>query len=108
MIDLIAIIPFDNFIDLNGGNGLIRVARIGKLYKLIKITRLIRLLKIIKQKGKTFKKMGNVLRLSAGTERIFGFLSCFFIVCHIMACIWIFSADFSVSTTLKKDENGDM
>ena len=89
----------------SSGNGLIRVARIGKLYKLVKITRLIRLLKIVKSKGK-LKKMGDLFKVSAGAERVFSFIAVFIMVCHMMACIWIFSADISVDTQIKKNSDG--
>ena len=85
------------------GNGIIRFTRIGKLYKLVKITRLVRLLKVVKKKGNITGRMGNVFKISQGQERIITYIAFFFMVCHIMACMWIFSAGMSVDTQLKKD-----
>ena len=54
LIDTIAIIRFDWFVDTTADestgsmNKIIRFTRIGKLYKLVKIVRLIRLVKVIK------------------------------------------------------------
>ena len=107
VIDIVAIIPFDHMFNVGGGNGLIRVARIGKLYKLVKITRLVRLLKIIKSKGKTLKRMSEHFKISAGAERILCFIFFFILVTHMMACIWIFSAEITVDTIIYEDENGN-
>jgi hypothetical protein len=48
IIDLLAIIPFDQVINANDYNQLARVARVGRLYKLVKLTRLFRMLKVVK------------------------------------------------------------
>ena len=55
-IDLLAIIPFEHFVDAfssedhSSGNyqEMVRLTRIGRMYKLIKMTKLLRILKIIK------------------------------------------------------------
>ena len=51
LIDFLAIIPFDIFLNSAQFNHLARFARFGRLYKLVKLTRLLRVLKIIKQKN---------------------------------------------------------
>ncbi len=47
-IDLISVIPFDEFIDKGNVNKLARFSRIGKVYKLVRLTKLARLIKIVK------------------------------------------------------------
>jgi hypothetical protein len=54
------------------------------------------------------KRMTDVFKISAGAERILCFLAFFGLVCHMMACIWIFSADISVDTIVYKDADGKM
>lgn len=96
-IDTVAILPFD--LMLNSGrdnqvNSLIRFTRVGKLYKLIKITRLVRLLKVIKQQQKIMKKLNKMFNLGRGIEKLTFIVLIFLMVCHLMACIWIFIAEF--------------
>ena len=69
-----------------------RLARIGKMYKLIKLTRLLRVLKIIKERSKLVKYVQEILKIGAGFERLFFFTLMFFLVCHIVACLWVFVA----------------
>ena len=54
-IDLISVIPFDQFTTVDGFNRIARISRIGKLYKVIKITKLVRLLKTVKVRSKISK-----------------------------------------------------
>lgn len=74
---------------------MIRVARVGKLYKLVKLTRLLRILKIMKEKSKLLKYLNNVMKLGQGFERLFFFLLIFFMMCHLLACLWVLIASFS-------------
>lgn len=92
-IDIIAIIPLDLLITTNDLNSLIRITRAGKLYKLIKVTRLVRLLKVIKQKGKLINTLNNIFNLGRGFEKLSFIALIFLMICHLMACIWIFIAD---------------
>ena len=93
-IDLIAILPLELII-ASDVNSLVRVARIGKLYKLIKITRLVRLIKVIKSQGKLFNKLNDFFKLGAGFEKLSFFIMIFLMICHFMACFWIFTAELS-------------
>jgi hypothetical protein len=108
IVDLVAILPFEWIISSNstGGqaNSLIRVTRIGKLYKLVKITRLmrlVRLLKLIKTKGKVFDRLNDMFKIGEGVERLIFVLMVFIMICHFMACFWIFTAE------LAEDDSGD-
>ena len=93
VVDLFAILPLDFILNTvtSDVNSLIRITRISKLYKLVKITRLIRLVKIIKQKGRLFKSLGTVFKVGAGFEKLSFFIIVLSLLCHCVACMWIFS-----------------
>ena len=76
-------------------NGIVRIARIGRMYKLIKLTRLIRIVKIFKSKGSLFKKAKGKLNLGDGFERLIFFILMSFMICHIVACMWVFATTFA-------------
>lgn len=76
-------------------NGIVRIARIGRMYKLIKLTRLIRILKIFKSKGSLFKKAKGKMNLGEGFERLIFFILMSFMICHIVACMWVFATTFA-------------
>mgnify|MGYP001279303584 CR=1 FL=1 len=64
------------------------------MYKLIKLTRLIRIFKIFKSKGTLFKKAKGKLNLGEGFERLVFFVLMSGMICHIVACMWCFTATF--------------
>jgi hypothetical protein len=69
------------------------MSRMSKLYKLIKITRLIRLIKVLKGKSQNhLKEVTTSLRLSKGLEKLSFFFMILMLLCHFVACIWIFTA----------------
>ena len=94
-IDLFAIIPFDLFFGGNGLNQMVRITRISKMYKLVKLTRLVRILKIFKESNKMFKYMENYLNIGVGFQRLLGFILSFFMIIHIVACLWIMTVQFN-------------
>jgi hypothetical protein len=96
-IDFFAIIPFDLILQGNNFNEIVRIARIGKMYKLVKLTRLLRIFKMIKEKSKFAKYMKQFLNIGIGMQRLLGFFFSFFILIHIVACLWIMTAQFSVN-----------
>lgn len=67
-----------------------RFSRIGKVYKLVRMTKLMRLVRIAKVKHRMVRHLGDILKISAGTERIIYILLTFSILQHVTACIWIF------------------
>jgi hypothetical protein len=73
---------------------MIRLAKIGRLYKLIKLTKLLRILKIVKEKSKLLKYVRDFVKLGYGFERLAFFVVIFFLISHIVACMWIFVAKF--------------
>lgn len=88
MVDAIAIIPFDLMFEFGGINKIARVSRITKIYKLIRMSKMMRLLKLIKVKSKLMKSFGELLKIGAGTERLFYLLITFFVSQHVISCIW--------------------
>ena len=95
LIDFCAVIPFSQMMQKHEGadvNSLIRITRVTRLYKFVKLAKLIRIFKIIKERGKLFKYINEVLKIGGGFERIVFFLFMFLLICHIVACLWIFTA----------------
>ena len=100
-IDLISILPISLITRTGDYNSLARIARFPKLYRLVKIMRLVRILKIVKQKSKFVKYLNEVLKITAGLERLLFFILLFIVICHIVTCLWIFTArleDFNPDT----------
>ena len=92
---MIAILPFNLFLQ-QGLNQMVRIARVGRLYKLVKLTRLVRILKIIRVKRKMVKgasKDSNQDSFS-GIDRLLFFILIFFLLTHIVACLWIMIPQF--------------
>jgi hypothetical protein len=85
-------------------NKFIRMSRMSKLYKLIKITRLVRLIKVLNSNSQShldsFRKK---IRLNKGIEKLSFFFMILMLLCHLVACIWIFTAKNFGSTD---DEEG--
>ena len=91
-IDLVAIIPFDLLFGGNQLNNLVRIARMGKMYKLVKLTKLVRVAKMVRDKTKMFKFLQNFLKIRLGIQRLASFLLSFFVLIHIVSCLWIMTA----------------
>ena len=104
-IDILAILPLEHLIE-SDANALIRVARIGKLYKLVKITRLVRLVKLIKHQGQLFDRLNDLFKVGQGVERLAFSAILFIMLCHFMACIWIFVADLNSGKHEEADPEG--
>ena len=67
------------------------------MYKLIKLTRLTRILKFLKNKTKLAETIREFLKLGNGLERVVIFAFGFFLVCHIIGCLWAIGAQFDES-----------
>jgi hypothetical protein len=93
IIDIGAVMPFELiFGSIGTYNGLIKIARIGRLYKLLKLTRMLRVFKFLKKQNTFLKYVNSFLNLTSGFERIFLFLCGFFLMCHLVGCIWVLLA----------------
>ena len=101
LVDIFSILPISLITRSGDYNSLARIARFPKLYRLVKIMRLVRILKVVKEQNKFVKNLNDGRSDNAGSERLFFFILVFVIVCHIVACLWIFSArleDFNPDT----------
>jgi hypothetical protein len=94
LIDIISILPVEYMLNTDSlkYNEMLRIARIGRMYKLVKLTRLIRILKFVRNKSKLLTFVSIYLKISDGFERVFLFLCGFFLICHIVGCLWAISA----------------
>ena len=78
--DLIAVIPFELFIEKSSVNKLARIGRIGKVYKLVRLAKLTRIIRFIRIQSKMMKQLADLLKIGAGFERIVFLLVSFFIL----------------------------
>jgi voltage-gated potassium channel len=95
------VIPFDYLLVNSGGGSFNRVARfvrIGKLYKIIRLTKMVRILKIVQLNNKFIKNLSEMLRINAGFERLIFLALLFFVLEHVVSCLWIFIANFDPGT----------
>lgn len=76
---MVSVIPFDIIMSVGGYNKVSRFARVGKLYKLVKMAKLGRLMRIIKMKSNLVSQLVNVLKISAGLERLLMLFVVFFV-----------------------------
>jgi hypothetical protein len=95
MIDFMAIFPFDLFfVNSRNINEIVRITRIGRMYKLVKLTRLFKVFKIMKDKNKMFKYLQQFTKIKNGLDRLIAFFFSFFIMVHLVSCIWVMMANF--------------
>lgn len=96
IIDIIAIFPFNLILSTEGDdlNGMAKITRIGRMYKLVKLTRLLRILKMVKARSKLFTYIQDFLKITPGFERLFIFTMGFFMMCHIVSCLWVMTGQF--------------
>jgi hypothetical protein len=92
-IDAFAIIPFDLIMGGSADfNQMVKISRLGRMYKLIKLTRLTRVVKFLKSGSKLGEYIREYMKLANGLERIFLFVFGFFLLCHIIGCLWAIGA----------------
>jgi hypothetical protein len=95
VIDVLSIIPFDLILQTGGSNNMnsmIKIVRIGRMYKLLKLTRLLKMLKLVKERSKILKYINELMKVGVGFERLFFFLVIFFMLSHIVSCLWVLTA----------------
>jgi len=94
-IDLMVTIPYDLLIKLYNPS-LNQLAALPKVIRIMKIVRLVRLIKLIKV-AKDRKRMAAILssslqQLDYAIERLIISILGFFLLCHLIACLWILQA----------------
>ena len=55
------------------------------------------MVKLVKERGKILKYASKIMSSSVGFERFFFFLLLFFMISHIVSCLWILTARFDDS-----------
>ena len=107
-IDVVAIVPFDIFLsNANNINEIVRITRIGRMYKLVKLTRLFKVFKMVKEKNKMLKYLQQFTRIKYGLDRLIAFFFSFFIMVHLVSCIWVMMAKFHHKPSETWMGNGD-
>ena len=94
-IDIIVTLPFYTLANWYVPDGsAAQVAQAVKFVRIMKILRIIRLLKLLKliKDGKKMIKMRSYLKVHSAVERLIIMIFCFFLLCHVVACIWILQA----------------
>jgi hypothetical protein len=81
-----------------------RIVRLGRMYKIIKMTKLLRILKIVKERSKLLKYLNDILKIGLGFERLVFFVMIFFIMAHIVSCVWVIVAQLNAITDGSIDE----
>lgn len=94
LIDFISIFPVDQIFKEDSGqvNDLVRVSRLGRLYRLVRLFKLFRILKIVKDRAKILSYLNEFLKIGLGLERLFFFVIVFVIIIHVIACLWVITA----------------
>jgi len=69
-------------------NRVARFVRIGKLYKILRFAKMVRILKIVQIKNKFVKNLTEKLQISVGFERLMFLGIVFFVLSHVVSCLW--------------------
>lgn len=93
-IDFVAIFPFDILLQASDMNSLLKIARITRMYKLLKLTRLLRIIKLLKNQTSMIRIFADIIKVSPGFERLYFFVIIFFMMSHIITCLWIMYPQF--------------
>lgn len=103
LVDLLASIPFQVFeagMESQQYNKLVRLLRLPRLYKLL---RLVRLVKMMRVKASKKQRLLKALEVNRATVKMLKFISVYFLLVHIISCVWYYTAvldDFGVETWL--------
>jgi CRP-like cAMP-binding protein len=97
VFDILASIPFQEIFKEESWNSMIKFGRLPRLYRLIKIAKIIR---VIKNQGfSNFSERFGIsfLKIPLSLKRMLYFLSVFFLVCHLISCLWFFISTIEIS-----------
>lgn len=97
IIDVIVTLPYDLITaSFQGDSGSTNYAYMAKIIRIIKIVRLIRLLKLLKvarDRERIHALISTNKAYSSALERLMMSVIGFFLLCHVIACIWIIQAN---------------
>ena len=88
LLDVLASIPFQYLFTNTNWKSLIRFSKLPRLYRLVKLAKIIKFLKT-NNFGTTFSC---TLRIPVAVKRLLYFLSIFFLMCHLISCLWYFTS----------------
>ena len=88
VLDVLASIPFQYVFTNNNWKSIIRFSKLPRLYRLVKLAKILRVLKA-NNFGSTFSC---TIRIPAAVKRLMYFLTVFFLMCHLIACLWFFTS----------------
>ena len=91
-IDLLVTLPFTDLLSLwsRSMKNLAQFAKFVRILKIIRLIRLVKLLKVAKEKHRMAMLMPNKVKLNYGVYRLCLSVLFFLLICHVMACLWIF------------------
>ena len=65
------------------------------MYKLVKLTRMFKVFKMFKEKNKMLKYIQKFTKIAYGLDRLVAFFFSFFIMVHLVSCIWVMTSVFN-------------
>lgn len=86
--DVISILPLDLMFNTGSFNKISRFSRIGRISKLLRLMKIFRLMKFARVSNKLVKHLGDILKITASTERLLLLMLMFFTLQHVIACLW--------------------
>ena len=94
-IDLIVTLPYDIIIgSLNEqAQNISNLAKFVRIMKIVRLVRLLKLIKVAKDRERLHSLIhGGGYAMSSAFERLIWSVVAFFLLCHVLACIWIIQA----------------
>lgn len=90
IFDVLASIPFQEIFTGANWNSVIKVGRLPRLYRLVKIAKILRVLKTQRSFQAFSNHLGFIFKIPLTLKRLAYFLVTFFLICHLLACLWYF------------------
>ena len=97
VFDILASIPYQEIFKESSWNSVIKVGRLPRLYRLIKIAKIIRVIKNQQGFSKFSDRIGLAFKINLTFKRLIYFLTVFFLVCHLIACLWYFVSTIDIN-----------
>ena len=97
IFDIVASVPFQEIFKGSSWNSVIKVGRLPRLYRLIKIAKIIRVIKNQHGFSNLSESIGLSLKIPLSLKRLVYFLTVFFLVCHLIACLWYFISTIEIN-----------
>lgn len=69
-----------------------KLARFYRLFRLFRIIRMVRLFRLLKDRQRIASQAREMIELDSSIGRLIVFLATLFLVCHVLACLWVLAA----------------